>query len=72
MAIRVSTDVPVRLSRKSANELWQAFLKHGTIHSENGSTLPYIIDACEREGMGYVLTHLHRGGYFIKPLDAPD
>lgn len=55
---------------KAQNErIWRAFLRDGTSHSARALTLAYIINRCEREGVGYKLTALPGMGYYIEHQD---
>lgn len=46
---------------------WEAFLKHGSSHSANASTLPYFMRRCEQEKISYQLRAAPGVGYYIEP-----
>ena len=56
------------LSRPMRERMWEAFLEHGTNHSQQALTLPYIINRCEEENVPYRLTAIPGQGYFIEQL----
>lgn len=60
----------VALSKAAKRRLWECFLKGGTNHSPQASTLPYILRRCEQEGQRYTLDALPGQGYFIKPREG--
>lgn len=56
------------LSKAAQKRTWDAFMKHGTQHSANASTLPYIIRRCEQDQIEYKLIAAPGVGYFIQPI----
>ena len=62
----VSSPHEIALTKAAQKRTWDAFVKHGTTHSGNASTLPYIMRRCEREGIAYTLEAMPGTGYFIR------
>jgi len=53
------------LSKTAQAQTWATFARKGTMHSDNASTLWYVLDRCEREGIAYLLVAIPGQGYNI-------
>lgn len=51
----VTSPNEVELSDVEKERIWEIFMRQGTAHSWEASTLPFIIRRCERLGMSYKL-----------------
>lgn len=69
----VTSPVEVELSNSAKKITWDNFLKNGSTHSANASTLPFIIRRCEQLNIAYILEAEPGIGYFIrrKIYDVP-
>lgn len=56
-------------SKAAQERTWRAFLAKGTFHSAQATTLPYVIERCETEKVGYRLTAQPGMGYWMEPYD---
>jgi len=58
------------LSETLCNEVWSRFLGKGTSnHSVDATTLPSVMNRCEKQNIPYQLMAMPGAGYFIRRLD---
>lgn len=49
--------------------VWDEFMRSGTSHSGNATTLPYVINRCEQEGIPYKLEAAPGMGYRLERIE---
>ena len=60
----------IGMSKAARERSWKQFLSGGTGHSGLATTLSFIIERCEEEGVSYQLTAHPGKGYHMQPIEG--
>lgn len=63
---------PSRITNALHQRLIDNFNETGSSgHSSNATLIQYLIDYCEENNIGYRITFVPKGGYFLERVDGP-